>query len=51
VQIDWILDEEERGESMLSDEQLAELKMRLQDGDEFVSHEEVVAFFEEKYGR
>ena len=52
VQIDWLLDDEERGESALSDEQWAEISARMADsGEDFIPHAEVVDYFEKKYGR
>jgi hypothetical protein len=49
VQIDWLLDEEERGGSLLSDEEWAEIEKTLDDDREKIPHEKIVAEFRAKY--
>lgn len=51
AELEFILDHDD-GESVLTDEQDAELARRLADPNrKYLSHEEVGAYFEKKYGR
>lgn len=51
IDLEFILEDEERG-PLLTDEQWAEVKAELANpNQEMVPHEQVVAEFEEKYGK
>ncbi len=49
VQLEWLLDDEETGESLLTDEQWAEVERRLREEDgDGIPHEDVVREFSER---
>jgi hypothetical protein len=49
LQLELLIDDEENGESLLTDEQWADVEARLNEPDETIPHEEVVAYFRDKY--